>query len=287
MPRGFRFAAITKLAWLDCKAGQHNSTLSTKPTRRDNPPGAPNSHIANIARTVHQQIRYTILLYRLAPFLLFFFAFSYAHAGADFCVPLVSAPTVTLQLSPPQRQYRHDQGVEVLTVLANRAGSPGPDKGAVAGLTSVQQRFQVKAWLDYSQFKDGYCVSPHAQITIIDRRITVSIAKEMVSNSCEYQITVDHEHKHVRVAEVDMDRLVREAVARMNRDIQNEYGFYQDLQHAQAWLDRLPTALEKRVQTTLDKINKINMAIDTPEEYARLDRDCPKALSQKRWWQVW
>lgn len=211
-----------------------------------------------------------------------------ATAGADFCARLVKAPTVSLDLAKPIRRYRHDQSIEDLTAQAKRTGTPVADGGMVTGLTSEVHRLKVKAWFSVAQVPDGFCVSPQALVQLSDRQVTVSLPREIPSNSCFFQATVEHEHKHARIAEDGMDRIVQEEVASIQREFQGQYGYYQNLKNAQSRIDQLRASIERRMQLALDRVEQMNGGVDTPQEYARVQSVCKdRPIPKKSLWEKW
>ncbi|MDN0082465.1 hypothetical protein QU487_06810 [Crenobacter sp. SG2305] len=217
------------------------------------------------------------------------FATSHAFAGADFCARLVKAPSVTLEMSKPVRQYRHDRNIDQLTELARGAGTPVSDGGMVTGLTSSDKMVMVKTAFSVAQVPDGFCVSPQAVVVVSDRHVTVDIAKDIPTNSCFFQATLEHEHKHVHVLEDVMTQTMQDEVASMQRQFRGQYGFYQDLRNAQRSLDEIKASVERRVVLAMDRVERQSAAIDTPDEYARVQSVCKNRPEPKKkeWWQFW
>lgn len=209
-----------------------------------------------------------------------------AHAGSNVCSSLLRAPTVTLELAKPVRQYRQDQTLEELTALAKTSGVEVHQDGVVTGLTRGSQRVMVNAWYETAQLQSGFCLAPHVKITIDRRVVTVSMPKEVPSDSCFFQVTLGHEHKHVAIAENGMDAVLRQEASKLQSELADQVGFQQTLGGAQQKIDQLREYAKQRVDQALERVDQMNSAIDTPEEYARVNGACrgrpePKQLP---WW---
>ncbi len=209
-----------------------------------------------------------------------------AFAGSNVCDTLLKKPTVTLQMAKAKRLYRQDQTLDELTAQAKGSGVAVKDTGVVTGLTTDRKRIVVDAWYETAQLQSGFCLSPQARITIDQRFVTVAMPKEIPSKSCFFQVTLEHEHKHAKIAEEAMDVIMREEAARIQTELAGQYGFQQTLGDAQYKIDMLKRNIEQRVQQGLNRLDRMNAGIDTPEEYARVNsackgRDEPKPLP---WW---
>lgn len=214
------------------------------------------------------------------------FASGTVFAAGNMCGQLVQQPTVALEMGKPTRQYRHDQTLEELTAQARASGTPVREGGVVSGLTTDRRRVQVKAWYSIAQLQSGYCLSPQAKIVIDQRVVTVAMPAEIPSNSCFFQVTLDHEHKHARIAEEMMDRVIREEVSAIQSSLYGQAGFQQTLSDAQSKINRLQANIERRIYVALDRVDRLNGAIDTPEEYARVNSTCKSRPETKpaSWW---
>ncbi len=209
-----------------------------------------------------------------------------AFAAGNICDTLVKRPTVVLQMVKPQRLYRQNQTLEELTAIAKSSGVAVKDNGVVTGLTTDRKRIVVDAWYETAQLQSGFCLSPQARITIDQRVVTVSMPKEIPSKSCFFQVTLDHEHKHAKIAEEAMDVIMREESARIQAELAGQYGFQQTLGDAQYKIDKLKQHIEHRVQQGLARLDQMNSSIDTPEEYARVNSACKGRDEPKPqpWW---
>lgn len=112
------------------------------------------------------------------------------------------------------RLYRHDQNSDELTVPGNVAGA---DVGMVPGLTIDPKKVKAKAWLNVAHVPNGFGVSPQALFRISVRRVTVAMRREVPSTSGVFQATIEHEHKHTKMAKVAIERIVDKEVAKLQR----------------------------------------------------------------------
>jgi len=57
------------------------------------------------------------------------------------------------------------------------------------------------------------------KITVDQRVVTVSMPKEVPSESCFFQATLEHEHKHAAIAGDGIDALLRQEAAKLRADL--------------------------------------------------------------------
>ncbi|MDC7692567.1 hypothetical protein [Vogesella indigofera] len=209
-----------------------------------------------------------------------------ANAGANLCTGLLRQPTVTLELGKPLRQYRQDQTMDELTAVAKSTGVPVSGNGVVTGLTTDRRRIGVRAWYETMQLQSGFCLAPHVKITIDQRVVTVAMPKEIPSNSCFFQVTLEHEHKHAKIAEDGMDAVLRQEAASLQSFLAGQAGFQQTLGDSQQKIDQLKAYAEMRVQRALDRVDQMNADIDTPAEYAKVNGACKGRQEPEKlpWW---
>ena len=154
---------------------------------------------------------------RLAILIPLLFPVASSTAANNICASLTKQPSVTLEIGKPVRHYRHDQSFDDLTAQAKSTGVQVRADDVVSGLTSDRRLVRVQAWSEAAQLPSGFCLTPHLKITVDQRVVTVSMPKEVPSESCFFQTTLEHEHKHAATAEDGIDALLCQEATKLYR----------------------------------------------------------------------
>ena len=103
--------------------------------------------------------------------------------------------------------------------------------------------------------------------------MTVLVAREQPQGSCAFEITMGHEQKHLRLYEpIFMDKLA----PRIESDLRAHFGnrvmhFASEAEAEQHVQAELRTTLAPLVDKSMSEVSALQAAIDTPEEYFRLE----------------
>jgi hypothetical protein len=177
-------------------------------------------------------------------------------------------------LSSRQNGYRVDNTLSYrsLTVMKGQA----PAASYVLGLTRTESR--VSIGVGGSVLQDppsGYeCVAPRIEVSLYYLPIVVYVGREFVPGSCAYREILAHEMRHLN-AYLDylpkVETRVRAALAKR---------FEARPLYARAGQSR--TLLQQEIdggwmpyiKSEMGKVELLQGAIDTPQEYARLGKVC-------------
>jgi len=173
-----------------------------------------------------------------------------------------------------QNGYRIDntRSYQALTWMKGMA-SPG---AYVLGLTHTESR--VKIGVGGRVLTDpqtGYeCVAPRIEVSLFYVPIVIYVGREFPPNSCAYQEILAHEMRHLN-AYLDhlpkVETVVRAALARRFEGAP----FYAPAGQARALLQReIDSGWMPYIKAEMGKIERLQAAIDTPQEYARLGKVC-------------
>lgn len=168
-------------------------------------------------------------------------------------------------------------GFRSLTTMKGRATNGRARPGQVVlGLTRTESRVSInvggRLLLDPAS---GYeCIAPHIDIKLYYPPIVVYISREFRPGSCAYEELLAHEMRHLN-AYLDYlpkaEARVRLALARRFDD----KPLYARIGQAQSLLQReIDRGWMPYIKSEMAKVEALQAAIDSPQEYARLGKVC-------------
>lgn len=192
------------------------------------------------------------------------------------CEARLAAASFRVQAAPMQHELD-------LTQSAAQLGARGAAVAGrlVLGITSAQMKSTVSAAGNAltAPFSRRYCVRPQVEVTLVVEPLRVAVAREQPPGSCEHGLTLRHEMKHVLVYE----RFLQEVVAQVEAELKAQVG--DQVRHFASRADgerELPLLIERTVKPLIEagmrQAQQRQAAIDTPEEYARLDEQQARCL---------
>lgn len=177
-------------------------------------------------------------------------------------------------LTSRQNGYRVDNSYSFhgLTRLkGNRA--PGT---YVLGLTRTESRVSIAVQGRMLQDPaSGYeCVAPRLQVTLYYEPIVVYVGREFAPGTCAYKEILAHEMRHLKVYTDFLpgaEKTVRTALAKRFEG----KPLYAPAGQARNLLQReIDTNWMVFIKNEMSKVERLQAAIDTPQEYARLGKVC-------------
>lgn len=177
-------------------------------------------------------------------------------------------------LTGTQNGFRIDNtvGFRTLTTMKGRA-RPGQ---VVLGLTRTESRVSINVGgrLLVDEGSGYECIAPHIEIRLYYPPIVVYISREFRPGSCAYEEILAHEMRHLN-AYLDYlpkaEARVRLALARRFED----KPLYARTGQAQSLLQReIDRGWMPYIKSEMAKVEALQAAIDSPQEYARLGKVC-------------
>ena len=226
------------------------------------------------------------MIHRIRPFLLptcAAIAGAAALAGCDLVRPFDQVcernlrPASFRVVTTPM-QHELDLSQSAAQLSARGAAS---SNRLVLGITSAQMKSTVVAAGNAitSPVSRRYCVRPQVEVTLAVSPLTVAIAREQAAGGCEHGLTLAHEMKHVLVYE----RFLREVAASIEAELTARVG--EQIRHFANRAEgerELPELVERTVKPLIEagmrEVERRQAAIDTPDEYARLDERQARCL---------
>jgi len=186
--------------------------------------------------------------------------------------------------APPQIEVSADVRAAVLdtsTSLRNLSADAGPAMGPnshTLGTTSlnVMNNLQLQS-RGMPQAGGGFCWSVTQVKAIVRADTTVNIASEITRDSCMWREVMAHEKKHVALDRQLLPNLVAATRARLMQLGNQSISAASEAVASAAFQAAAERALNEAADQYFDGRNAQQLALDTPEEYARLSRACGDA----------
>ena len=177
-------------------------------------------------------------------------------------------------LSVQQQGYRVDtsRSFHDLTRLKGQARA----NEWVLGLTHTDARVQIKAGGRLLQDRaSGYeCIAPRIDVALTYLPIVVYVSREFPATTCSYREVMAHEMRHLKTYQ----DFLPQAEARVRAALARRFAgkpLYAPIGQAQAALQReLDYSWMPYIKREMARVEVLQAAIDTPQEYARLGKVC-------------
>jgi len=121
-------------------------------------------------------------------------------------------------------------------------------------------------------FSGRYCMRPAIKVHLAFRPTTLYVARQYREGSCEFDITMDHEKKHIRVYQAYLDELADEVEVELREQLGNRIQYFDSTDAGEVHLkERTAATLRPYMDRGMIESAKRQAAVDTPEEYFRLE----------------
>ena len=185
------------------------------------------------------------------------------------CQRRLGETSIAVTTTPISERVDLSKSVNELTAL----GAPVAGR-QVLGLTQTQLRWGVSYTSRgiTQQFGGRHCMRPAIEVKLAFDPMTVLVGREQPEGSCAFNITMNHERAHVRIYE----RFLEGIAPRIEAELQARFGkqiFYFPSQAAaeQHVSASVKEVLGPLVDRSMAEVTALQAAIDTPEEYFRLE----------------
>lgn len=171
-------------------------------------------------------------------------------------------------------------GIRDITANPNLAVPRGLGDGYYAiGATGLNIAHQLQfSAIGEPRAEVGYCWSVREAVLTITAETKVHVAAEVPRDSCVWHEVMDHEKKHVKLDRDLFPQLVAAMRAEVARVIGQSVPGATDEVAGLIYRTQMQAALEAVAQRYSAGRKERQLAIDTPEEYARFARACGSAV---------
>jgi hypothetical protein len=165
------------------------------------------------------------------------------------------------------------QSIEALTAKRGSALATHRANGLTAAAFGYSADIELNAVDDRRGSRT--CGMPRLRVELSMQPVTVFVASELATGSCQHDVTLSHEMKHVEVLRQTLDRAARD----LERDLPEAIGA--ELRHA-----KNPEELQQRLVVSVRDylarfmgeqqrlLDQAQADVDSPEEYARVSNAC-------------
>lgn len=185
------------------------------------------------------------------------------------CAARLGPTSVTVEVAPVRFDTDFSQSAAQLTARGAHASGR-----IVLGLTETQLKSAVSFGGNgvVKPVTGRYCMRPVVAVKLAFDPMVLNVAREQKAGSCEHKITLDHEVRHMRVYSRYLDTLA----ARIEADLRQKFGdgilYFPSTQAAEAEMQALTSStLKPYIEGGLAEVQQQQKAVDSPEEYARMD----------------
>jgi hypothetical protein len=197
-------------------------------------------------------------------------------AGCDLVRPFeqvcerkLGPAEVSVEVAPVRYDTDFSQSSGQLTARGAQAAGR-----IVLGLTETQLKGAISFGGNgvKKPMSGRFCMRPVVAVKLAFDPMLLSVAREQKEGSCEHKLTMDHEMRHMRV----YTRYLDDLAARISADLKAKLGdkilYFKDVASADAEMQALTSStLKPYLENGLAEVQKLQKAIDSPEEYARMD----------------
>jgi len=177
-------------------------------------------------------------------------------------------------LTGVQNGFRIDNsvGYRSLTVMKGRARAGQ----YVLGLTRTESRVSINVGGRLlSDPASGYeCIAPHIEVRLTYPPIVVYVSREFRPGSCAYEEVLAHEMRHLNTYLDYLPKVEARVRAALAQRFEGK-PLYARIGQAQALLQReVDRGWMPYIKNEMAKVEALQAAIDSPQEYARLGKVC-------------
>ena len=185
------------------------------------------------------------------------------------CEQRLAATSIDIEAAPINVDTDFTKSSAELTAMG--AASTGRQ---VLGLTQTNLKWAVSfSGNGITRRTSGrHCMRPAIKVRLAFEPMTVLVGSEQRENSCAFNITMDHERKHVAIYE----RFLADISARVETELRERFGNQIYYFGSEAEAERHVQSITRDylapiVDKSMQQVNARQAVIDTPEEYFRLE----------------
>jgi hypothetical protein len=184
-------------------------------------------------------------------------------------------PPTHLEVVAVPLTFERDDSQSIETLTAKRGSALAAHRAN--GLTAATFGYSADIELNAVDDRRGSrtCGMPRLRVELSMQPVTVFVASELATGSCQHDVTLSHEMKHVEVLRQTLDRAARD----LERDLPEAIGA--ELRHAknrEELEQRLVVSVRDYLAQFMDErqrlLNEAQADVDSPEEYARVSNAC-------------
>jgi hypothetical protein len=160
--------------------------------------------------------------------------------------------------------------------LLTRLKGPDTARGYVLGLTRTESRIEIglSAQILSDAHYERECIVPHIDVTLSYVPIIIYVGSEFPSGSCAYQEILAHEMRHLNAYLNHLPKVETLVRAALKQRFAAK-PIYAPAGQGKAMLEReLDAGWMPFIKKEMGKVEQIQAAIDSTQEYKRLSKVC-------------
>lgn len=177
-------------------------------------------------------------------------------------------------LTAQQNGYSIDTHLSYRALTAMKGGARA--NTFVLGLTRTESRMAIG--LDGPMLQDpvsGYeCVAPHITVKLFYAPIVIYIGNEFPPGTCAYQEILTHELRHMKTYLDHLPRAEAQVRSALARRFEAKPLYAPKGTARNALAQEINSGWLPYIKAEMGKVEALQAAIDTPQEYARLGKTC-------------
>jgi hypothetical protein len=112
---------------------------------------------------------------------------------------------------------------------------------------------------------------PALQVSLSYSPMTLFVAREQTRGSCEFDLTMEHELKHVRIFEAFLPDVAAQIQENLARELGNRIQYFPSEADAQRHVREVTRDfLGPLVANSMSRVKALQAQVDSPEEYERI-----------------
>jgi hypothetical protein len=117
-----------------------------------------------------------------------------------------------------------------------------------------------------------YCMRPSLAVKLAFKPTTLYVASQYPKGSCEFDITMAHEQKHIQVLQSYLDELAGEVERELRAKLGDNIQYFDSAAAGEAQMnERASTILKPFLDRGMEEVGRRQAKVDTPEEYFFLE----------------
>ena len=117
-----------------------------------------------------------------------------------------------------------------------------------------------------------YCMRPSLKLTLAFKPTRLYVAREHPAGSCEFDITMNHEQKHISVYQKYLDQMALDVRDELREQLGERIQYFDSAEAGETSIrQRAAAILQPYLERGAAESAKRQALVDTPEEYFRLE----------------
>jgi hypothetical protein len=193
----------------------------------------------------------------------------YFRSFEAVCQSRLAPASVAVVAEPVSYQADFTRSIEQLS--AKGAASTGRMVlGLVESRLAASVEFSARGIV--KPLSGRYCMRPSLAVKLAFKPTTLYVASQHAKGSCEFDITMAHEQKHIEVLRNYLEELAGEVERELRAKLGDGIQYFDSAAAGETQMnERASTVLKPFLDRGMEEVNRRQARVDTPEEYFFLE----------------